>query len=34
MHFDPDGITEDDQEALRRFVDFLQQLQDIVGLAG
>lgn len=27
MHFDPDGISEDDQEMLRKFVRFLQRLQ-------
>jgi CBS domain-containing protein len=29
MHFDPDGITEADLQALRRFVGFLQRLRDI-----
>jgi len=29
MHFDPDGITEGDLEALRQFAQFLQRLQDI-----
>jgi CBS domain-containing protein len=29
MHFDPDGIGEEDLEALRRFVAFLQKLRDI-----
>ena len=30
MHFDPDGLSEDDQETLRRFVNFLQKLQNII----
>ena len=30
MHFDPDSFSEDDQETLRRFVNFLQKLQTIV----
>ena len=30
VHFDPDGISEDAQETLRRFVNFLQQLQDVM----
>lgn len=29
MHFDPDGISDDDLHALRRFVAFLQKLRDI-----
>ena len=29
MHFDPDGISEDSHNLLRRFVRFLQQLQKI-----
>lgn len=32
MHFDSDGITGVEHETLRGFVDFLQQLQDIVRL--
>ena len=31
MHFDPDGISEDDLKTLRRFVHFLQTLQDVIG---
>ena len=27
MHFDPDGVSEDDLEALRKFTAFLQRLQ-------
>ena len=30
MHFDPDGISEDERATLRRFVHFLQKLQDIM----
>jgi len=30
MHFDPDGITESDLDALRKFVIFLQKLQPIL----
>jgi CBS domain len=30
MHFDPDGITESDLEALRKFVSFLQRLQPML----
>jgi hypothetical protein len=29
MHFDPDGIPEQDVEALRQFANFLQKLQNI-----
>jgi len=29
MHFDPDGISDDDLQALRRLVAFLQKLRDI-----
>lgn len=29
VHFDSDGISEEDQETLRRFVQFLQQLRSI-----
>ena len=34
VHFDSDGITEEDQETLRRFVQFLQQLRSIVRSTG
>ena len=27
MHFDPDGVSDDDLEALRKFTMFLQSLQ-------
>ena len=30
VHFDSDGISEEDQETLRRFVQFLQRLRSIV----
>jgi hypothetical protein len=30
MHFDPDGITESDLDALRKFVGFLQRLQPML----
>jgi CBS domain-containing protein len=29
MHFDPDGISDDDHKLLRHFVRFMQQLQEI-----
>lgn len=29
MHFDPDGISDEDLQALRRFVAFLQKLRDL-----
>ena len=34
VHFNADGISEDEQETLRRFVHFLQQLQVIVRSTG
>ena len=34
VHFDSDGISEEDQETLRRFVQFLQRLQSIVRSTG
>ena len=30
MHFDPDGITDDDLDALRKFAGFLQKLQPML----
>jgi CBS domain-containing protein len=30
MHFDPDGITQSDLDALRKFVSFLQRLQPVL----
>ena len=30
MHFDPDGIAEDDLETLRRFTQFVQTIRRIV----
>jgi hypothetical protein len=29
MHFDPDGLSPDDLEVLRGFVQFLQKLREI-----
>ena len=29
VHFDPDGISDEDLQALRRFVGFMQKLRDI-----
>jgi len=31
MHFDPDGLSDEDLATLRRFVQFLQGLREIGG---
>jgi hypothetical protein len=30
IHFDPDGISEEDLDALRKFTGFLQRLQSVL----